>query len=93
MVPHAQSSLTKSLFRTIPPPSSHTYKTLLVSNMPFIQEAVEDRVMCLAYCTVILVRLVAQCSAKGEEDLFSYGFATRPINRRSISLSQGFRQY
>lgn len=58
----------------------------LVGDVPFAQEAVEDRVMYLAYCTVILARPVVQWSAKGEEDLFLYGFATRPINRRSISL-------
>ena len=43
--------------------------------------------MRLAYCTVILARPVMQWSAKGEEDLFLYGFAICPVKRRSIPLS------
>lgn len=58
-----------------------------VGDVPFAQEAVEDRVMRLAYCTVILARLVMQWRAKGEEDLFLYGFAICPVKRRSIPLS------
>ena len=59
----------------------------LVGDVPFAQEAVEDRVMRLAYYTAILARPMMQWSTKGEEDLFLYGFAICPVNRRSIPLS------
>ena len=59
----------------------------LVGDVPFAQEAVEDRVMRLAYCTVILAKPAMQWSTKGEVYLFLYGFAICPVNRHSIPLS------